>query len=197
VRTLVFYHCRGTGGIREERHSIDFYGHPILEVGYWSVGLGDLDAEQYAESDNPMGWALASWMRQRRKGRAELRLRLQQKILRAVTDSWYRRLLWDAIRTYFRLNPDEEAEEQRLLESSMFGEVKKMAETWLGSMEEATRRDERQAALIEFLRARFDGLPGDIEDRIREVHAFGTLDKLTRRAATAPSLDEFKKSLPH
>jgi len=172
----------------------------ILTDSY-GVALGDLDAEQYAESDNPMARALASWMRQHRKGRAELRLRLQQRILKAVRDSWYRRLLWDTVRTYFRLNSAEESEERRLLESAEYGEVREMAETWLGGMEEEARRDERRNALrwalVEVLHARFEGVPDDIEDRIRDVKASRVLDRLIRPAATAPSLDEFRKSLPH
>ena len=197
VLTIVFYHCRGVGGIREERYSVDFHGHSVLEVGYWSVGLGDLDADQYVESDNPMAWALASWMRHHRKGRPELRLRLQERILRLVSDAWYRRLLWDTVRTYFRLNPAEQEEEQRLIRSGQFGEVREMAETWLGRFEEDAERRAHQTAIIHVLQARFDVVPDDIEGRIREVRAFGTLERLTRRAATAPSLDEFRKALPH
>src|SRR5205823_10651601 len=60
VLTFVFYHCRGTGGIHKQRHPLEFYGHSPLAVEYWSVGLGDLNAEPYAESENPMGWALAA-----------------------------------------------------------------------------------------------------------------------------------------
>ena len=83
---------------------MDFYGESLLEVGYWSVGLGDLEAERYADSDLPIAWALAAWMRQRRENRVHLRLRLQEKILRSVEDVPYRRLLLNAVRTYFKLN---------------------------------------------------------------------------------------------
>jgi hypothetical protein len=70
-----------------------------------------------AASDNPAAWALAAWMRQRRPGRVELRLRLVEKILRFVRDENYRRLLLDAVRTYFTLSKAEQAEERDLLQS--------------------------------------------------------------------------------
>lgn len=96
VLTIVFYHCRGgrrARGIRRQCHRLEFHGEVLLEVGYWSVGIGDLDAEEYAKSDNPMAWALAAWMRQPKKGRAALRLRLLASILRSVSGAQYRRLL--------------------------------------------------------------------------------------------------------
>jgi hypothetical protein len=87
VLTFVFYHCRGVGGIREQRHCLEFHGHSPLTAEHWSVGLGDLDAEQYGESEiaglPPRGGAtraLAAWMRQQPPGHLELRLRLLTKI---------------------------------------------------------------------------------------------------------------------
>ena len=59
VLTVVFYHCPGMGAIQHRQFALDFYEIPLHQVTYWSVGLGELDAETYAERDNPMGWALA------------------------------------------------------------------------------------------------------------------------------------------
>src|SRR5688572_32959458 len=98
-----------TGGIQKRRIDLDFHGESVHVVGYWSAGIGDLNAEEYAESDNPMAWALAAWMRQRRGGRVELRLRLLDKVLRFVQDGMYRKLLLDTVRSYFTLNRVEQA----------------------------------------------------------------------------------------
>src|SRR5258708_4143050 len=57
--TLVFYHCPGVGGIRLHRVDLDFYKEPsLLGLTYCSVGLGDLEAEPYAEQSNrvPTQW---------------------------------------------------------------------------------------------------------------------------------------------
>jgi hypothetical protein len=146
VLTFVFYHCAGVGGVQEQSHRLEFYDRTVHEVGYWSVGLGDLEAEAYAESQNPMAWALAAWMRQRREDRVELRLRLVEKLLRLVRDESYRRLLLDTVRTYFRLNRAEQAEEQRLLQSGIYGEVNEMLHTELGRLEERARREGEERA---------------------------------------------------
>ena len=205
VLTFVIYPCRGIGGIREQRHALEVHGHSILEVGYWSVGLGDLDAAEYSERDNPIAWALASWMQQERRGRPELRLRIQDKIIRLVRDEGYRRLLWDTVRTYFTLSASEQEEEDALLESGKYGEVKTMAETWLGKMEEAAEERGRQEgrqealrqALVEVLRSRFPLSPESIEMDLRRVQDPAALQRLLSRAATAATLDEFRKSLPN
>jgi hypothetical protein len=103
VLTIVFYHCAGTGGIQRRRARLDYYDLEVHGVTYWSVGLGEPEAAEYAERNNPMGWALASWMRQEREERVELRLRLMEKILRFVRAEGYRELLLDTIETYYRL----------------------------------------------------------------------------------------------
>jgi len=195
VLTIVFYHCRGAGGVREERHRLEFYGHSVLEAGYWSVGLGDLDADQYVESENPAAWALASWMRQRRAGRVELRLRLLGKILRFVRDEPYRRLLLDAVRTYFRLSGREAAEEEQLLQSQMYGEVNEMLQTELGRLEDAAERKALHNAIVTVLRSRFTAVPERLMARIGRVQDVAALEELIGRAAVVSSLEEFESLL--
>jgi hypothetical protein len=199
VLTFVFYHCAGVGGIHEQEFGLDFYERTVHGVGYWSVGLGDLDAEAYAGTDNPMAWALDSWMRQRAQGRVELRLRLVERLLRSVRDESYRRLLLDAIRTYFRLNRTEQAEEQRLLDSGAFGEVDDMLNTELGRLEERARREEasraRQQSLLDILESRFGTVPEPVAGRIQQVQNVATLQELIRRAAVAESLEEVEALL--
>jgi murein L,D-transpeptidase YcbB/YkuD len=195
VLTFVFYHCRGTGGIRKQRHPLDFYGHSPLAVEYWSVGLGDLDAEPYADSQNPMAWALAAWMRQQRRERVELRLRLLGKILRFVRDEPYRHLLADAVSTYFKLSRTEQAREQRLLQSESYGEVSEMLNTVFGRLEQAAERKALQNALLEVAQSRFPPIPESLEVRIRGVEDLPRLRELIRRAATAATLEEIEPLL--
>jgi hypothetical protein len=202
VLTLVFYHCGGVGGIREQTYGLDFYDHTVHQVLYWSVGLGDLEAETYVESDNPMAWALAAWMRQRPPGRVELRLRLVEKLLRFVRDESYRRLLLDTVRSYFKLSRAEQAEEQRLLRSR-YGEVNEMLHTELGRLEERARREgrregeaqARQQALLDILEVRFGPVPEPVANRIQQVQDLTVLQELTRRAAGASRLEEVESLL--
>jgi hypothetical protein len=199
VVTIVFYHCRGAGGIQEQRHRLEFCGRSLLEVGYWSVGLGDLDAAKYAASENPIAWALAAWMRHQQRGRAELRLGLLTRILRSVRDEHYRWLLLDAVRTYFKLGPVEQLEEQRLLQSGRYREVEEMAQTELGKLADAARREGRREALQEALcvvvRSRFPSAPKSLEARVQAVESVQTLNRLLRRAATARTVEDILGSL--
>jgi hypothetical protein len=141
VLTFVYYHCRGGGPVQHQRHVLGFHGYSVHEVGYSNVGVGDLHAEEYAESENPFAWALAAWMSQRPAGRVQLRLRLLHRILGLVRDEGYRHLLLDAVRSYFKLSRTEQAEERRLLQSGEFGEVGEMLQTELGKLEERARRE--------------------------------------------------------
>lgn len=203
VLTFVFYHCRGVGGIQQQRHQLEFYGEVIHEVAYWTVGLGDLDADAYAASENPVAWALAAWMRQRRTGRVELRLRLIEKILRFVGDPEYRWLLLDAVRTYFRLNRTEQEEEQRVLQSQAYQEVNQMLQTELERLEDAAerrgeargQREALQSAVMEVVEERFPGVPESVAARIRGIQDLAALKDLIRRAAGAASLEEIERLL--
>lgn len=190
VLTFVFYHCPGGGEIQKRSHRLDFYGETVLEVGYWSVGLGELDAEGYAATDNPMAWALASWMRQPHDGRAELRLRLLDKVLRFGQDDWYRQLLLDTLQSYFVLDSDERREEERLLQYEAYAEVEDMLQTELGKLEERAHREGLQDALLMIVRSRFPSVPSDIEARIRRQRSRATLNSLIQRASTAATIEE-------
>jgi hypothetical protein len=191
VLTFVFYHCAGVGGIQKRRSTLDFYEESLHHVTYWSVGLGELDAEIYAQSMNPMAWALTAWMRQQRQGRAASRLRLQEKILRLVPDEWYRGLLLDTVRTYFRLNRREEAEEERLLRSADREEVADMIQTEMGRIRLETLRQ----ALLQVIRSRFPGAPDAMAERVARVRSQDRLNVLIKQAAVANSLEEIEQHL--
>jgi hypothetical protein len=194
VLTFVFYHCAGVGGIQKRRSTLDFYEEQVHAVTYWSVGLGELDAATYAQSANPMAWALASWMQQR-QGRAASRLRLQEKILRLVPDDWYRGLLLDTVRTYFQLSQRERAEEERLLRSADRVEVREMLQTELGRMRHRERLETLQHALLQVIQSRFPTAPESLATRVGRVRNQAHLDELIKQAAVANSLEEIERHL--
>ncbi len=220
VITVVFYHCPGTGGIRRHRLDLDFYDEPsLLGLTYWSVGLGDLDAEQYAERDNPMGWALAAWMRQQRESRVELRLQLLQKILRFGGGEAYQELLLDTVQSYYRLSGRERKVEEQFVSAGRYGEVQAMGQTWLERQRARAEREGRQegrqegrhegrqegrqegeAAALQrsallVIRSRFQDVPAWILSQIEAVADPTLLEELIRRASRAASLDEIEPLL--
>jgi hypothetical protein len=204
VLTVVFYHCPGVGGIRKHRVDLDFYEEPsLLGLTYWSVGLGDLEAEPYAEQENPMGWALASWMRQPRETRVELRLRLMEKILRFVRAEEYQELLLDTVQSYYRLSRAERQTEQRLARSGKFGEVEEMAQTVLDRMKAKERREGRQEgevlaaqrAVQQAIRVRFPQAPPSLVDQVEQIGTVTALESLHARVIVAASVEEVERLL--
>ena len=202
--TVVFYHCPWVGGIRKQRVDLDFYEEPsLLGLTYWSVGLGDLEAEPYAEQNNPMGWALAAWMRQQRETRVELRLRLVEKILRLVRADEYQELLLDTLQSYYRLSRAEQRAEERLLRSGRYGEVDEMAQAVLGRMKAKERREGRhegevsaaQRAVQRAILVRFPEAPPGLGDRVEEIRNVTALENLLGRVIVAESVEEVERLL--
>ncbi|HET6386834.1 MAG TPA: hypothetical protein VFJ58_25880 [Armatimonadota bacterium] len=199
VLTMVFYHCAGMGGIQRKEYRLDFYDSYTLGVGYWSVGLGDLEARDYVDRDNPMAWALASWMRHTGFSRPELRLTLQEKILRRVHDDEYREALLGAVQEYFTLNEKERAEEQRLRTSKQYAEVQEMLVGDLGKAEQRGLRTGRREGVLEslmdLLESRFGPVPPEIQNRLKNERSLPRLRELVRLASIAPNLDVIERSL--
>lgn len=203
VLTVVFYHCAGAGGIQQRRAVLDFYETELSTVTYWSVGLGELEAAEYAEQANPMGWALASWMRQRRADRVELRLRLMEKILGFVRGEEYQELLLDTVQTYYRLSGSERKIEERMLGTRRYAEVTEMAQTVLGRMKARERREARQEgeeaglrrAVKQAITARFPEAPESVTDRVEGFQGTAVLEALLRRVIQASSLAEIERLL--
>jgi hypothetical protein len=101
------------------------------------------------------------------------------------------------VRSYFRLNAAEQAQERRLLQSSVNGEVQAMLLTEFGKLEEEAWQRGRQEglhvvqnALIGILRHHFDDLPAQMEAQIRREEDLDVLNDAIQRALTAASLEE-------
>jgi hypothetical protein len=200
VLTIVFYHCPGVGGIRRHRVDLDFYEEPsLLGLTYWSVGLGDLEAEPYAEQENPMGWALASWMRQQRETRVELRLRLVEKILRLARADEYQELLLDTVQSYYSLSVREQQTEERLIRSGRYGEVDEMEQTWLGRIKMKERLAGEvlaaQRAVQRVIRLRFPEAPPELSDRVEKIHSVKALETLLDQVVMAETVEAVEQLL--
>jgi len=177
---------------------LDLYEEPsLLGLTYWSVGLGDLDAEPYAEQANPMGWALAAWMRQQRETRVELRLRLVEKILRLVRADEYQELLLDTVQSYYKLSRAEQRAEERLARSGRYGEVDDMEQTWLGRIKAKERREARietlQQAVQRAILVRFPEAPPGLADRVEQIRTVTALENLLDRVIVAGSVEEVER----
>jgi hypothetical protein len=142
-----------------------------------------------------MGWALASWMRQPREQRVELRLRLMEKILRLVRIETYQELLLDTIQSYYKLSRAEAKAEERLLRSGRYGEVEELTQTVLGRLAAKERRETLQQAVQQAILTRFPEAPASLVERVERVRNQVALEELLRRVILAPSLVEVEALL--
>ena len=187
--------------------NLDFFEKSLHQITYWSVGLGELDAEPYAARQNPMGWALASWMRQQREGRVEMRLRLIDKILRRVREPVYQELLLDTVQTYYKLSGRERRLEEQLLRTGPYAEVEEMAQTVLGRMKAKERREGRQEgrqegeelalqrAVKRAILTRFPAAPASLTQRLERFAQPERLEELLSRVILASTLEEVERLL--
>lgn len=145
-----------------------------------------------------MGWALASWMRQQRETRVELRLRLVEKILRFVRVDEYQELLLNTVQSYYKLSKAEQQAEERLLRSGRYGEVDAMTQTWLGRIKTKERREGRhegevlaaQRAVQRAILVRFPEAPPDLAERVEQIRTVTALENLLDRVIVAGSVEE-------
>ena len=195
VLGFVLYHCAGAGGIQERHFKMDFYGRTIHDMTYWSIGIGDLNAEDYISSDNPAAWALTAWMRKPKGRRVRMRLEMIQRILSRVQEPGYRQVLFDALLTYFRLNRREEVETQQILESGEYGEAGEEMMTVLEKLEAKGRREGQREALqnslLLYLRTRYIEVPADLEAQIRAISNIDRLNELIAAAYRSQHLEDF------
>lgn len=200
VIPIVLYLSPGAGGLVEEQHIDGAFGKRTSVFTYSALGLPDLKADTYAQSDNPLAGALSVMMRSDHTNRAVRRLRAFERVAAAKIDEAHKELLAEVITRYSRLAP-EELEEWQELSRTAGKEVKAMI-----TLEERFRRvgreegieqgieqgalSTRRAYLMRVLTHRFGELPPGVAAGLERLSNPMELDNLLDRALDARSLDE-------
>jgi hypothetical protein len=165
-----------------------------VDFRYAAVALPDLAADEYLETSNPLGPALASLMRPSRRGRPRQKLDSLLRVARSPVDDARKSLLAHVVESYVRLNRREADEYERLYDELPAVEAKEMVtvfeqrgiERGLAAGMVAAKR----ADIVKVLRARFSAVYPDVEDRLNTVEDLGELDLLFDRALTAATIEE-------
>ena len=102
-------------------------------------------------------------------------------------------MLLDTVRTYFTLNAKQQAEEEQLLQSSGYGEVRELFKTEFEKFEEEVerrvmRRDKQDVLLLQ-MSEKFGSVPEALAARVRAVEDPKALDRLLRKLIHAANLD--------
>ncbi len=206
VFPLVVYLEASVGGLAEERYVESLLGRSILSFSYAVVALPDLSADEYMERENVLAPALSALMQGEQTGRVLRKLRAYQRMARSHLDEAKRSLLMYVIDRYAKLNRDEEAEMNRLMEGSEMQEVKEIITSYeergvkkgikqgieQGIEQGIVRgivRGKREALLIQ-MRYRFGELPESVIARIERIKSSKELDELVHKVLDARSLEE-------
>ncbi len=111
----VLYLSPGAGGLTRESYHTNLFGHEILTFRYSVVCLPDLSADDYLDSDNPLGTGLSAIMRPSQFGKLAQKYRSFVKLAESPIDSARKSLLAYLIATNVILNDNDENElKQRL-----------------------------------------------------------------------------------
>ena len=155
-------------------------------LGYWLIGLRDLDAWRFARSRRPVGVALAALMRPGSEGRGALKLAIVRTLGTSILDDARGALLVNCVQTYLRLTDAEQVEYARRSREEEGGMAEMTELTWVEQME--ARGEAR------LLRTRFGAIPDDLELRLTSLHA-AAIERLADRVLQVQSLDEFLADL--
>jgi hypothetical protein len=198
VLPVVIYLSRGAGGWGTEVYEQSLFGKQVLRFEYWRVGVSDLPAEEYLQSNNPLAYGLAALMRPGERHPAELKVECLLRIARALMDEARKALLVNCVETYLQLDAREQALYEELVEQPKQKEVKEMLTVYeqrgitIGEQRGiaiGAVRGKRDATL-RLLRKKFGALPKAVESRIQAMETEAELDTLFDAALAARSLDD-------
>jgi hypothetical protein len=114
--------------------------------------LPALKAEEYIDSENPLGLALAALMKAPADDKLQLALRGLRRLVNYPVDAWRKFLLGDCLIAYSASDAEQKDRLSELLDKDENREVRAMTTTWY---DEALEKGERKVILNQ-LRARFN-----------------------------------------
>jgi hypothetical protein len=189
VWSLALYLHVGLEGVGWDVYEEYLWERRVLRFEYPYIGLPGLDAEQYRDSENILGVALASLMRVPEARRAELRAHALQRIGASGENNYRKYLLAECVEQYLALDEAQQREFERLLASEPYREARTVALTSYDKGELAGMEKGQRRLVLRFLEKQFGPLPQPVRQR---VEGFNTerLEQLFDGILDAKSLQE-------
>jgi hypothetical protein len=185
VFPIVVYLSPGTGGVVLETYSEGVFGTTFLTFQYWAVGLPDLSADDYRESENLVGVALSALMKPSSVGSVLQKWEAIRRILTSSLDESRKILLTNVVENYIPLSETEAEQYNQLVEQDNTREAEEMISVY----EERGIVKGQRLALLRLLRQKFGLLPEAVEVRVRKMDT-PELEVLIDRILTATTLEE-------
>jgi hypothetical protein len=176
----------GTGLDAYEEH---FWELRPIRFEYLYVGLPALDAVEYVQGENWLGVALSALMRVPRDRAAWLGAEALRRLQGAPLTDQQRFLLGECVQAYLPLDPQQQAEFERLLTTESYRGVQAMNLTSYEKGLQKGREEERRAVLRDQLEEKFGPLSAQVQERLQQLPA-DRLVALTKAVLRAQSLRE-------
>jgi hypothetical protein len=187
---LLFHGQRRAAGIGEAVYVEETLGKEYLRFTYHQIVVPRLKAEEYLAQDNPAGLALAARMRRgRRLTGGALVLAVLAKLLDSNLSEEDVLIIWDFVRSYVTLTPEEETTVNEVIERER-KRGRRQRLTW-SQQERLKGREESRAEAIRVLALqlaqKFGPLPAEMQSRIQSLSLEDTWAALSQ-VLTAESL---------
>ena len=166
---LLFHGRRGAPGIGKAEYVEETLGEEYLRFTYHQLVVPRLSAEDYLAQDNPVGLALAARMRRGRKLTGEaVVLIVLDKLLESNLSDEDLLIIWDFVRSYVMLNPEEETTVNQVIERKQKkGRGPRL--TWSQQERLKGQAEARQEDLTLLLIQKFGPLPEAVKARIETL----------------------------
>jgi hypothetical protein len=171
VWSLALYLHVGLEGVGWDVYEEYLWERRVLHFEYPYVGLPGLDAEQYQDSENILGVALAALMRVPDSRRAELRAHALQRIGASGENNYRKYLLAECVEQYLGLDEAQQREFERLLATETYREARTVAMTSYDKGEAVGIAKGQRQLLLWQLELRFGPLPALVRQRLEAITA--------------------------
>ena len=122
---IVVFLAPGAGGLVRETYTEVLLGETLLEFHYRAVGLPELPAEEYSESENPLAVALSALMKSADRSRPERKVQALRRLFEANLSAADRWVLSTVVDQYLMLSETEELEMSQYLQDRALPEAYK------------------------------------------------------------------------
>ncbi len=195
VLPIALYLAPGAGGIVTERYTESLFGDTQLVFSYHAVGIPDLDANAYYDSDNPISSTFAALMKDKQTGdKVTRRLRIfGQESLRRM-DASRRAYLIAFVEKYLKFNAREQADFEQRLQTPEGNQVQPiMTEYERRGVAQGVAQGKVEALrqnIVVVMETRFGAVATPEWERVQRIESVDELERLFRVALTAKDKSE-------
>jgi hypothetical protein len=189
VLPIALYLHVGLEGVGVDVYEERFWELELVRFQYLYVGLPALEAVEYVQGENCLGWALAALMRKPPDRAAWVVGEELRRIAEAPLPDQQRFLLAECVQAYMDLSEEQRREYEQLIAGEPYKGIHAMNKTVSETYYEKGQLEGRRRVLREQLERRFGPLPPVAQQRLMEWPA-ERLEPLVTAVIEARSLKE-------